>query len=858
MGAQRVLTAPPRPARPVEPPRPTGAVQTDATGRRLPGETATTAALAFLSLASAFGLTRVFSGKAWIAPVAATVIVTHLVLWLMRRWRLPQLIAAPIGTATVGLMVVWTVFGSTTYTGFPGRETWHAVGAAIVSLGSGFASSVAPVAPVRSFEMLAAVGGGLVAVLSDWAAFRWRSPMLAVIPGLATFVACCTAAQTKGRGLVIAVEIVALCAFLLVQQNGTVRRQVWFAGTDSGAMTWWVEAGAVAGGLALLVGLILTPSLARQDGRAVYGWRGGLGSSGGVRIVPNPIVSLQTRLIRLSTTPVFTVRSSVPSYWRLTALDTFDGINWKSTGAYRGFSSRLPGIGSVPPATRTVNATFHIQALDSVWLPDAFNPVSVAGLQGVEYDSSSNSLLTNGRTTDGLTYTVTSYQLLSTLSSQDLAAAPPVGSQSGLSQYLALPASVYGPISALAMRITAQQTTEYGKALAIQDFLRSAPFSYSLYPAMDGAGQAALYNFLFVTHAGYCQQFAGAYAVLARAAGLPTRLAVGFTTGAAQSDGTFEVEDKDAHTWPEVYFGPKYGWVPFEPTPPFSQPGTSGYSSPGSSPLAPDATSPTTDPSSDPTAPATSKNNGTNQGSPVDPLEVPTAALHSASQLTWVLPLLGSVGGLAIVWVGANAGGPALLRRRRRRKLSRGGPAGMVRNMWDEVCTELSWHGLSPARDETDVEFARRATDTLGHRYEKLSQNPREGEDGSSSSTDSLLRSHRQYETSRRLLPPRSSFATASEPGPALTPRPVPNGGLTGLAQLAGAAAFGPVLEPAALDSAQAAADDVRQHLSRTSSRKNRLARLVVPLAVKRRLDGQSSSLWSKRWRSRSARSSNI
>ncbi|MBV9660400.1 MAG: ATP-dependent Clp protease proteolytic subunit [Acidimicrobiales bacterium] len=46
---------------------------------------------------------------------------------------------------------------------------------------------------------------------------------------------------------------------------------------------------------------------------------------------------------------------------------------------------------------------------------------------------------------------------------------------------------------------------------------------------------------------------------------------------------------------------------------------------------------------------------------------------------------------------------------------------------------------------------------------EKLSQNPWEGHGGGSSSIDSPLRSHGQYGTSRRLLPTRSSFATASE-----------------------------------------------------------------------------------------------
>ncbi|MBV9661403.1 MAG: M48 family metallopeptidase [Acidimicrobiales bacterium] len=47
---------------------------------------------------------------------------------------------------------------------------------------------------------------------------------------------------------------------------------------------------------------------------------------------------------------------------------------------------------------------------------------------------------------------------------------------------------------------------------------------------------------------------------------------------------------------------------------------------------------------------------------------------------------------------------------------------------------------------------------------EKLSQDSREGEGGGSSLTNSLLRSRPGDWTSRRLLPPGNSFATASEP----------------------------------------------------------------------------------------------
>jgi hypothetical protein len=80
-------------------------------------------------------------------------------------------------------------------------------------------------------------------------------------------------------------------------------------------------------------------------------------------------------------------------------------------------------------------------------------------------------------------------------------------------------------------------------------------------------GPEPLVDFLVNTHKGYCQQFAGAAALLLRLAGVPTRVVTGFATGSASSDGgTYTVRDTDAHAWIEVYF-PGYGWVPFNPTP---------------------------------------------------------------------------------------------------------------------------------------------------------------------------------------------------------------------------------------------------------------------------------------------------
>ncbi len=678
-----------------------------------PADGPATWALALLTVASAAGLFRVFTGRSWVGPVVATVAVTHLALWAMRRWRFGQLLAAPVALAVVALMIVWTVFAPATTMGFPGPHAWAELGRALGRLGNDFSTMVTPVAPTRGFEVLAAGGAGLVAVLGDWAAFRWRSPLVAVLVGVAAFVACSAAGQGGGRVWTIGAEVAAICVFLLVERATATGGQVWFAGVRSGTGRWVAVVGAAAGAMALVTAMALTPALASRDGVGALGWRSGTGS-GGERIVPNPIVSLRTRLIQYANTPVFAVDSTVPSYWRLTSLNTFNGETWTSTGAYRSFGQRLPGTASPTPGARPVRATFQIQQLDSVWLPEQFNPVSVQGVHHVSYDPGSGSLITSSATSNGLSYTVGSVQYLDTLTPAALEAAPPVGDPAALSADLELPAVVDGPITQLADRLTAGQKTEYAKALAIQDYLRGPQFSYTLDPPSDGSGTSALYNFLFVTRQGYCQQFAGAYAVLARAAGLPTRLAVGFATGEALAGGGYQVYDRDAHTWPEVYFGPRYGWIPFEPTPGFSIPGTSGYTGTAQPGGAASAPTPTTVPAGSSASTPAPHRASTATTVPPTPTTAPLAGPRPARSgfPGWIAALL-AVPAAVVLWAAANVGSREALRRRRRHQAEQAGPAAVIRYLWDEACADLTWLGITREPAETDDEFARRASHLL-------------------------------------------------------------------------------------------------------------------------------------------------
>lgn len=293
----------------------------------------------------------------------------------------------------------------------------------------------------------------------------------------------------------------------------------------------------------------------------------------------DPLVSLVPDLEQVGGPVLFTVKTTSPDYWRLETLTTFNGVTWlpsrvsTSSGILQAgatAASGLPHAISPDPHGDFTLEQFHLEHLASAALPVGGDPVQVTGAPLVSWHPGEAEL----DTVDGLplplgtTYQVLAFQPAYTaavLSNAAVPTSPPPGT-------LSLPPEP-AKVVALAKAIVAHAPTPYAKALAIQNYLR-AHEHYDL-NVPSGAGNP-LERFLFVTHEGYCQQFAGAFGVLARLVGLPTRLAVGFTPGTLVGHDSYQVSAADVHTWPEVDFT-GLGWVRFEPTPGRGAPGEQAY-----------------------------------------------------------------------------------------------------------------------------------------------------------------------------------------------------------------------------------------------------------------------------------------
>jgi transglutaminase-like putative cysteine protease len=673
-------------------------------------------ALLLLTLAAVYGLARLFTRPLhFFAPVAFVAICVHVTNWLCRRSRLTLLYAAVASAVVTVVTASWVALGHTTAYGIPWRGTYHALGPALQAASDAYRATSAPTAVLPGFVLAGAFGAACAAFLSDWAAFRMRATTEAVLPSFSLFVLSAALAQGHAVVRAGALWLAALLVFLLVRQAAVDSPSAaWFASRSRRGPTTILAVGGVITVCTVTLAAVLAPHLPGATVHSLIDWRhsGSGGPSG--RDTASPLVDLNARLHQLSQQEVFTVQTDEPTYYRLTALSTFSGSGWSLDDTYRSVHSDLPAVDTGPDAlppdagpALTVTATFHISALQSLWLAAPYRPVRLTGVGGLSWSAAAASVITNKPTSNGLSYTVTSD--VPDAGPAELRTSPKVDtSDPALRKYLELPDNIDPRVEALATHIVAGTQTPYDAALQIQNYLRSPPFRYDLnVPA--GQSQSALVDFLFHTRAGFCQQFAGAYAVLAREAGLPARVAVGFTEGYRDSQGYYHVKDEDAHAWPEVWFG-GIGWVAFEPTPDRGSPDPSSQAVTGVSPAqAPDLSPPITAAGPSTVAPASpalppTLGKGGAGGAPT------TTGHHRSWWRTSGLVIVGILLVAALLWVAALVAAGAALRSRRRR-LARA-PAAQVALAWSQAREALTDRGVPPFAWETPDEFAARAAET--------------------------------------------------------------------------------------------------------------------------------------------------
>ena len=655
-------------------------------GRGRPrGEFRLTLALWIGLLMTLVPLTRVVAPGSWIPGAAALSAALLALGFLLRRLRVPA-----VGV-TLSLLAAWTAVITGAFfsadalfavipTGAVFGEAARLVEVASAEIFVGVAPL--PVSPALAFVIVAALS--LLAVALDHVVLTARMPLLA---GIALVSVWLIPAIAVPAGVdVIAFALLAASVLYLIRAETRTRESAATAARSGGVTAVAMTIGAVAIVGALVAGPVLPAPVA--------------GAGTGVAASIDPTLNLGADLRRRSDVPVLTMHGDATTlpYLRVATLSQFDGQVWMPD---RTRSVALPDglepLVVAPDVAVTERRTsISVSALSSSALPVPYAAVEITGIDDTWRTSPYSRTVLSGRSSaQGQNYEVLSQQATPTL--EQIQSTRAATAESSI-DVTSLPEDTPAVIGELAAQVTAGAGSDYDKLLALQSWFRGPEFAYSLdAPVEDGfddQGTLAVAEFLEVKK-GYCVHFAGAFALMARALDMPSRIVVGFLPGdltgeSVDGEPVSQVTTSQLHAWPEVYFE-GIGWVAFEPTKSLGTP--TRFASAADTPVGSGA-----DPErpTDAASPAPSSTGG-----PADrPDQGSVDASGPAVRVIDLRPLLTVVGAVLVIALLPGAAGAF-----RRWLLRRRGTAGAAWRYLQDTAIDL---GVSVSASETPRAFGTR------------------------------------------------------------------------------------------------------------------------------------------------------
>ncbi len=473
--------------------------------------------------------------------------------------------------------------------------------------------------------------------------------------------------------------------------------------------------------LALCVPLVL-PAFARH--RLFHGSAGSGGPGGytGSLSLPNPVLQMDDELRTNHPETILTYRTgaTAPPYLQVYVLGRLGTSDWSlappeaPAAVGSGTLPAVPGLAAVTAGLTiheeiTLRPTLSGGKNQVSYLPVPYAPRSLNVPGSWRVEPNSLSIYTTSTRLAGLHYMVTSRDIDPSPAELRVTAAPPAAEQG----YLTVPRA-FQRLAPLTDRITAGRTSAYSKAVALQQwFTEPGNFTYSLTTSLP-PGPKGLIAFVTKDRRGFCQQFAFAMAVMARLAGIPSRVVVGYTQGVYHGHNTWQVRTSDAHAWPELYFK-GVGWLRFEPTPSGS-PGEAGQataSAPAYSIPPLGIIAPTPSPSSSTATPGAIARSHSSPGGPRSRLKHPGATGAAAQRAPSSLPAALLI--IAVVLVAAAAAPRAARSLTRRRRWFRAADdTGRAHAAWLELRDDLTDHRIACRASESPRGLARRLGGSLG------------------------------------------------------------------------------------------------------------------------------------------------
>ncbi|MGC5051900.1 transglutaminase TgpA family protein [Micromonospora sp. DT48] len=529
------------------------------------------------------------------------------------------------------------------------------------------------------------LGIGGVAVLVDVLCVGLRRPALAGLPMLAIYSVPVAVYVDSVPPVPFVIGAAGFLWLLVTDNVDRVRRfGRRFTGDGRDVDVWEASPLSAAGRRLAVVGLavaVLVPlAVPGMTVGLMSTLNSGVGSGGGPGFGGSPgrvdlFAALSGQLNQSQVTNLVTVTTTEkdPFYLRFGVADDLrtDGFRVRGPNGRR-VNGELPDPSrrSLPGVERTrQRATVQVSRdLNMPLLPVYAEPVDFADLNNNWfYDPTLQVVFSNRENSRGREYSFD--YVRSSYTPQALRRAQPLPADLPLRRQQTATPDV-PEVRALVGELIRGARTEYDKVRAIYDyFSEDNGFSYRLSTEQGTSGQAIL-DFL-ENKVGYCQQYAAALAWMVRDAGIPARVAFGFTNGSRRSDNTLTLTNRNLHAWTEVYFD-QIGWVPFDATPAYGVPGST-RSAWAPDVDAPEETTPQggTSDTPDETDPSTEAEQGPNRFEEgADPGALSGSDTPAAQRPRW--PWLVAAGVMALLLLLAV---PALRRLALRRRRARPAPA---------------------------------------------------------------------------------------------------------------------------------------------------------------------------------------
>ncbi len=398
---------------------------------------------------------------------------------------------------------------------------------------TGISTSTPPVPSEPRFLILV----WLALLLLGFLGAAWvvvRRPVGAVVSALAVVTFAGSIGDGAGRNIYAVGAIAATGAFFLAEGRQRIAR--WGGGRIT--IPAWLGLPTLAAACLVAVGAPLVigeaPILQLNTVRPRV-------------VIIKPLSDIRRQLKVDPPLEVLRVEAAQPAYWRLTALDAYDGREWVLHARPRDVREGKVPPASPPSSGAALEQKYRLTSLLSPWLPAAYAATDVDSTQPVQVDEGSQTLLLRNETRPGLAYTVRSQKPRVT---NNLEADPKDTDDPN--------ARIFGGI---AKPLVAGARTPLDRARRLETHFRKFRYSEDV---AAGHTAARLQRFLR-DRAGYCEQFAATMTLMLRGLGVEARVGVGFLPGVLTS-GEYIVSTRDAHAWVEAKI-PGAGWVSFDPTP---------------------------------------------------------------------------------------------------------------------------------------------------------------------------------------------------------------------------------------------------------------------------------------------------